>query len=123
MKAINHVKEFHWEVDVNWSISVYSGTSVEEKKVIKSRAYKTTLITQSKGGVGSTNLPPIELSLSWLLQQIDMVELTSQFQVNTEDSDTKTPCRNGAVQKALDFAAQLRQWCHMIESSFFGHLQ
>ena len=73
--------------------------------------------------MGSTNLPPMELSLSWLLQQIDMVELTSQFKVDTEDGDTKTPRRNDAVQKALDFAAQLRQWCHMIESSFFGHLQ
>ncbi|KAL7525015.1 hypothetical protein ACHAXR_000822, partial [Thalassiosira sp. AJA248-18] len=36
LKAIHHITEFHWEVEVKWSISIYSGTSVGDKKVIKS---------------------------------------------------------------------------------------
>lgn len=47
-KIINRITEFHWEVTVDWSISVYSGTAVENKKTIMSRACKTGLITQSK---------------------------------------------------------------------------
>jgi len=121
-KAVHHVKEYHWEVEVDWSISLYSGTSIEDKKVIKSRAYKTPLITQSNKGMGFKTLPPCDLSLSWLLQQIDTLKLNSQFKVDTEDAETKTPRRNSAVKNALDFTAQLRGWCQNIERSFFGHL-
>jgi len=119
MKAINHITEFHWEVEIKWSISVYSGTDVEDGKVIKSRTCKTALITQSKG-LESTNSHPIELSLTWLLQQIDTAELTSHFKVDTEDDRTKTPRRNDAVQKAVDFSAELLKWCQRIQKSFIG---
>ncbi|KAL7539113.1 hypothetical protein ACHAXR_009035 [Thalassiosira sp. AJA248-18] len=48
MKAIRHITEFHWEVEVKWSIFIYSGTSVGDKKVIKSRKCTTQIITQTK---------------------------------------------------------------------------
>jgi len=125
MKAVQHITEYLWEVEVNWSISIYSGTSVEDKRVIKSRACKTNLITHTKEGMVSTAaLPPIELSLTWLMQQIDTDELNSQFRVETEDVETKTPRRNGAVQEALGFAEQLGGWCRKIEGSFlFGQVK
>lgn len=72
--------------------------------------------------MGFTTLPPVELSLTWLLQQIDTTELTSQFKVDVEDTDTKTPRRNDAAQKAVDFAAQLGQWCRMIQQTFLKGL-
>ena len=107
-----------------WSISVYSGTALEDKKVVKCRSCATTLITQSKGCVpGSSNLPPTELSLTWLLKQIDF-ELASKFKVDIEAEETKTPRRNDAVQHAEEFASRLRQWCDRIQNSFFdGHLK
>ena len=110
----------------DWSISVYSGTAVEDKKVVKSRSCETALITQSKGGVpGSSNLPPTELSLTWLLKQIEIdSELASKFKVDIEAEGTKTPRRNDAVQHAEEFASHLRQWCDRIQNSFFdGHLK
>jgi hypothetical protein len=104
-----------------WSISVYSGTAVEDKKVIKSRQCETNLITQSKGGIpGSANLPPIELSLTWFLGQIDANELASKFKVDIEAEGTKTPRRNDAVQRAEEFASDLRQWCDGIQNSFIA---
>jgi hypothetical protein len=87
-----------------------------------SRACKTLLITQSKDGgreVDAANLPPIELSLTWLLSQIDEAE-TSQFKVDTEDEQTKTPRRNNAVKEAEDFAARLRQWYTRIRTEFLN---
>lgn len=124
VQAINHITEFHWEVESNWSISVYSRTAIKNKKVIKSRTCKVTLITPSKGGLGYADEPPMDLSLTWLLKQIDADELTSQFNVDLEDDGTKTPRRNDAVQQAIDFTAQLRIWCQEIQKSFiFGHLQ
>lgn len=97
---------------------------MEDKKVIKCRSCETTLITQSKGGVpGSSNLPPAELSLTWLLKQIDS-ELASKFKVDIEAEGTKTPRRNDAVQHAEEFASHLRQWCDRIQNSFVNrHLK
>ena len=86
MKAINHVKEYHWETTINYVFSVYSGTAVEDRKVIKSRTCKSTIITQTKESMESTNFST-ELSLTWLMKQINTNELTSQFKVDTEDED------------------------------------
>ncbi len=120
-KAVSHVTEFHWEVNSVWSISVYSGTAVVDKKVIKSRDCKTHVITQSKDGfTGCTNLPPIELSLTWLLKQIDVTEFASKFKVDIEAEGTKTPRRNDAVQHAEEFASHLRHWCDGVLNSFIN---
>ena len=119
-KIINRVTEFHWEVTVDWNISIYSGTAVKNKKIIMSRVSKTRLITQSKGSgnVETSNSPPIELSLGWLMKQIN--SQNSQFSVDLEDVMTKTPRRNAAVQDAEDFATRLRQWCASIRAKFLG---
>ena len=121
MKAINHVKEYHWETTINYIFSVYSGTAVEDRKVIKSHTCKSTIITQTKGSMENTNFST-ELSLTWLMKQINTNELTSQFKVDTEDEDCRTPRRNEFVSRALDFAKKLKQWCQNIDTSFFNEL-
>ena len=63
-----------------------------------------------------------ELSLTWLMKQINTNELTSQFKVDTEDEDCRTPRRNKFVSRALDFSKRLQQWCHKIDRSFFNEL-
>jgi hypothetical protein len=89
---VQHVKEFHYKIETSWSLSVYSGTDVQNKQIIKSRTSSTTLITQNKDSClhKHNNFPPQELSLTWLLQQIDTENLTAQFKVDTEDEKTKT---------------------------------
>ncbi len=119
-KIINRVTEFHWEVTVDWNISIYAGTAVKNKKIIMSRVSKTGLITQSEGSgnVETSNSAPIELSLSWLMKQIKSMNF--QFNVDLEDVKTRTPRRNAAVQDAEDFATRLRQWCASIRAKFLG---
>ena len=53
------------------------------------------------------------------MQQIDASNLSSQFKVDTEDEKTtKTPRRNDAIQKSLDFADQFVDWCLSIQKFF-----
>ena len=117
-KVVQHVEEWHYKVKTSWSVSIYSGTNVAQKIVIKARQGSTTLITQSK----SMPLPehkdytPVELSLTWLLQQIDTDKLTSMFRVDVEESKTKTPRRNEATQKAIDFAKLLKAWANNVQA-------
>ena len=122
---MNHVVEYHWEVNSVWSVSVYSGAAVEDKKVLKSRACKTYLITQSKENFTcSVDLPPVELLLTWLLKQIDVAEFASKFKVDIDAEGTKTPRRNDAVQHAEEFASQFRLWCDSIRVNFINqHLK
>jgi len=102
-KAVKHVKEYHYDLETNWSISIYSGTSIKEKKILKSRASNMILITQvQKPPVKITELE--EVSLTWLLGQITTETLATQFQIDVEDSKTITPRRNEAIEKALEFA-------------------
>jgi len=125
-KIVNRITEFHWESTIDWKISIYSGTAVENKKVIMSRVCKTGLITQSKRhDLENTVAPPIELSLSWLMKQISqhtsdkqIKSLNSQFNIDTDDVKTKTPRRNDAVQEAEEFATRLRQWCEFLRTTF-----
>lgn len=127
-KIVNRITEFHWESTIDWKISIYSGTAVENKEVIMSRVCKTGLITQSKRVVLENTVgPPIELSLSWLMKQISqhtsdkqIKSLSSQFNIDTDDGKTKTPRRNDAVQEAEEFATRLRQWCVSIRTIFLG---
>jgi len=62
--------------------------------------------------------PPIELSFTWLLQQIDTSTLSAQFKVDLEGEKTKTPRRNEAVSDALVFTKRLIRWCYGIEAYF-----
>ncbi|KAL9182668.1 hypothetical protein ACHAXT_013320 [Thalassiosira profunda] len=87
MKAVNHITEFHWDVEMKWRPSF------------------------------STELP-----LTWLLGQIDLEQLNSQFRVDVEDEETKTPRRNHAVDGAVDFASELGQWSKMIEWGFVDNM-
>jgi hypothetical protein len=155
MKAVNHVTEFHWEVNNVWTISVlYSGSSnveqhqhqqqQQQQDIIQSRSCETTIITQSKDGIipgSSSNLLPIELSLTWLLNQIDTTAMTmttpsstpssssddehhnqldSKFKVDMEAHTTKTPTRNNDIDQAIEFTSQLRQWCSTIRNAFIN---
>eukprot|EP00581_Thalassiosira_minuscula_P032482 CAMPEP_0183784576 /NCGR_PEP_ID=MMETSP0739-20130205/66049_1 /TAXON_ID=385413 /ORGANISM="Thalassiosira miniscula, Strain CCMP1093" /LENGTH=996 /DNA_ID=CAMNT_0026028547 /DNA_START=118 /DNA_END=3109 /DNA_ORIENTATION=+ len=123
LKAVNHITEFHWEVEINWSVFVYSGTSKEDGKIIKSRKCITQLITQSKQGISPLKISPRGLPINWLLQQIDTNGLTSQFKVDVENDATKTPRRNDDVDNAMIFTGQVRNWCNVVERQFLKQLQ
>ena len=63
------------------------------------------------------HIPPLDLSLTWLLKQINTAMLTSQFKVDIDDKETKTPRRNKSVDEALDFSRQLARWSDIVRSN------
>eukprot|EP00980_Cylindrotheca_fusiformis_P013276 scaffold3375_cov153-Cylindrotheca_fusiformis.AAC.1 len=72
-RMVKKVKEYHWTVDTHWEISVFSGTDVNKKKVIKSRDSSIIIITQSEVAplLGNRSPSTADVSLTWLSQQID----------------------------------------------------
>ncbi|KAG7346198.1 hypothetical protein IV203_005266 [Nitzschia inconspicua] len=112
-EVVNRVKEFHWKVDVKWEISIYSGTNIENRIVLDSRGSSATLIVQlnePEFPLPNREHEPIEVSLTWLLKQIDIEFSNVHFTINTQDKDAKTPRRNKQVDDALAFHVELSRW-------------
>ncbi|KAG7351753.1 hypothetical protein IV203_007801 [Nitzschia inconspicua] len=53
---------------------------------------------------------PIEVPLTWLLNQIDIESSKGHFTIDTQDKDRKTPRRNKQVEEALAFHVELSAW-------------
>jgi hypothetical protein len=123
-KFVKKVKEYHWTVDVHWEISIFSGTNVDKKIVLKIRDSSSIVVTQSEAAPleESREHPVVDLSLTWLLQQIDVEKGTASFTIDTEKS--KTPRRNEQVDKAMDFfCSRMTSWVRAIKLHFSYHLQ
>ena len=120
-QAVNHVREYHWKVEVKWEISLYAGTNVAEKQVLSSRSSSMVVITQSDN---HSPLPenreckPVDLSLTWLVSQIDTEAMSSKFAVDTQHPKTKTPRRNPQVEDAISFMKSLRWWMSGVRTYF-----
>jgi hypothetical protein len=123
---VNRIKEYHWKVEVNWEISIYSGANVENKTVLQSRSSSMIVAIQSNK---RQPLPehrehkPTEVSLTWLMKQIDADKRSAQFKIDTQDADTKTPRRNKQVDDTLVFKSNLQGWTRQVRSHFTHFLQ
>jgi hypothetical protein len=123
-KYVKKVKEYHWTVDMHWEISIFSGTNVDKKIVLKIRDSSSIVVTQSERAPleESREHPVVDLSLTWLLQQIDVEKGTAKFTIDAEKS--KTPRRNEQVDKAMDFfCSRMTSWVRAIKLHFSYHLQ
>lgn len=125
-RVVNHVKEYHWKVDVQWEISIYSGTEVDKKTVLKTRSSSMILVIQSNSmqpRPDHVEHRPHEVSLTWFMKQIDPEARTARFKIDTQDPDTKTPRRNWEVENALDFMESLKNWNRKVCSFFFQNVK
>lgn len=120
-KVVKHVQEFHYEVNVAWELSVYNGTDVVGRKILDKRSSTTVVVVQSQK---RPPLPaqrahaPIEVSLTWLLGQIDKETLATTFSIDTHDPSTCTPRRNKFVDDALANLKELQSWAMRVVDFF-----
>ena len=120
-QVVHHVKEYHWNVNVNWTISIYFGTKDIDKLILSSRSSSMVLVTQAQNRAPlpeKRECKPLDLSLNWLVKHIDTVAMASIFHVDTQSSDTKTPRRNPQVEDALSFMIDLSGWTRGVRAYF-----
>jgi hypothetical protein len=125
-QVTHKVKEFHWKVEVEWQVFLFSGTNLEDKKVLQSRSSSAIIVSQSNTTpplAEQTTHPPTDLSLTWLLKVIDLPALTAQFKIDTEKDTTKTPLRNANVEDATDFMNRLAAWTRKMSFFFQNHVE
>jgi len=125
-QIIKNIEEFHWKVDVTWEISVYSGSDVGGKKILKSRSSSMILIIQSNKRAPlpeNRECKPLDLSISWLMKQIDTERMASKFTIDRQGPKTKTPSQNEEVHAVLSMMSELQQWTSGIRTYFNRYIQ
>ncbi|MGK3741120.1 MAG: hypothetical protein ACI90V_007970 [Bacillariaceae sp.] len=124
-KVVNRVTQQHYKIETEWEISIYTGTDVDNRRVIKNRNGTSFDFIWAKSNNRDPPLPskhehdPIDLSLTWLFQQIDTEQLKSHFTIDTQNhKKTKTPRRNLQVEESLSFFDSFYQWTHDVHYHF-----
>lgn len=75
--------------------------------------------------MGRTSHPPVDLNLTWLLQQLDEQEQSSAVHCtfSIDRSKAKTPSRNAEIEESQTFHRRLGGWVAPIKSHFQTHIQ
>ena len=122
-KFIKKVNEFYWQVNTRWEISLFSGTNEDKKIFLEGRDSSSVIVTQSDEAPLENKVQhePIDLNLTWLLQQVDSKKGAAMFTIDTEKS--KTPRRNEQVDNALSFFHNMEIWTLEVRQHFTGFLQ
>lgn len=119
-KITTTIQEYHWKIRVHYKLMVFAGanpdvsTTTEKDSskppttiVLQQRDAGTTICIQGTEKVPFCNVTkhdPIDLDLTWLLQQISPKTKESQFNISREDPrKCKTPRRNPQIDQAVDF--------------------
>lgn len=124
-KIVTHVKQYHWKMDVEYSMYVYTGTNSKAdgdiSKVLISRNPSCEIITR-----GSKTAPipssvmnkPIDVSLTWMLQRVSAEALNVDFKIDREESSCRTPRHNDETHDAWTHFRAIRNWCTYVNSYF-----
>lgn len=118
-QVIKHVTEFHWNVAAKWEISLFSGSDVEQRRILQCRSSNMVLIIQSDK---TAPLPehyqsrPSDVSVTWLMNQVDTLKMASTFSVDRLAPTTMTPRQNKDVESACSMTRELLTWtAHVLE--------
>jgi hypothetical protein len=129
-KIVKRVTNQHYDIGIKWELLVYSGTDVDNGRVILKRNSTSQFIrtipndptvdTSRKPPPFPSNIdyPPKELPLTWLLQQIDTEEFKSHFAIDDspDNPETKTPSRNVQIEQAMSFFCLVKDWVREVAS-------
>ncbi|VEU33662.1 unnamed protein product [Pseudo-nitzschia multistriata] len=126
---VNRVTRRHYTVETSWEVSVYTGTDVENRRVIGKRTngrfglcrdVPANAPSERSGPLQEEVSPPVELSLTWLLQHIDADEGKSHFAIDRspENTLTKTPIRNPQIEQAVSFFHSAFDWAEGVHERF-----
>lgn len=117
---VRKIIRFHYDIVIEWELSVYSGTDVVHRTILRNRKCHTHKVHELPSSTRLATQEPLncrpdkrdygntELSLGWLLRQIDVRKHTSHFSIDAFAS--KTPYRNKQVEQALSFFDKASRW-------------
>jgi hypothetical protein len=119
-KVTTEVAETVWSVKNAWGIYIYHGSDPTENRIeMQSRLATSEVVTsgcRTKNAPypASTEIGPLEVSLSWLLCNVSSsttVEGGDKAVFKIDRDTCKTPRRNEDSETALEFFCNVDAWC------------
>lgn len=116
-KVVQEVKEFHWKCGIRSTLMLFAGTDHQHGIVLGTRTGTTNLVTSMKKRPFPPHTrPPIDLDLTWLINQLSKDTLLCSFKIDREDA--KTPRRNKQTEECLRFVNGLGSWAIAVAHYF-----
>lgn len=135
-KVITKVKEHHWKVGVKHGLLLYKGSDPESGIELQSRNVSTVIVIAAGQATGAnqnqkprsplaerTSHPPIDVNLTWMLQQLAPKEQHCQFYIDRTKPSCKTPRRNENVNDAVRFENDLQLWARRVSKFYLVRVQ
>ena len=124
-KVITKVKENHWIVQVRYKIFCFAGSKPDHDPVVlQSRVSSMVLVTS---GGRMEPLPakkthrPIDVSLTWLLENIQGQHC--KFKIDRTAADCRTPRRNPEVSLTARYLQALNGWSRQCVDFFVREIE
>uniref|UniRef100_A0A7S2G5E7 Uncharacterized protein n=1 Tax=Haptolina brevifila TaxID=156173 RepID=A0A7S2G5E7_9EUKA len=124
-RVVTRVTEYFWRHEATYQLLAFIGVNVSKVPsagtvMLQQRTAHTQLVTTTRESPRPQNreAPPIDVPLSWLLQQLIPDSLQIRFQIDKKAAACRTPRRNPQVDGALMSAAALHKWATSVHNYF-----
>jgi hypothetical protein len=125
-KVVTKVVEHFWQFDSSWQLIAFVGTGNDagDRVELIGRKGSCELMTSNKSTprVESRVCAPIDVRLTWLLQQTSQTGLMPQFTIQRSDPACRTPRRNPQVEQALSFHIDFYSWAKQVHRYLLSEL-
>lgn len=145
-KVISKIKQYYWKYNFQYVLFAYAGNdpdAAENSIELQGRSSSYEIVisgNKESPYPGFTISDPINLSLDWILEHIDLdsnevLNLKSptnpldnttnlvgtplcKFSINRSAKSCRTPRRNDEINDAIQFFSELKIWAHNIRKIF-----
>mmetsp|Transcript_17663 Transcript_17663/g.26457 ORF Transcript_17663/g.26457 Transcript_17663/m.26457 type:complete len:962 (-) Transcript_17663:4036-6921(-) len=110
------VRQYHWNIEIEYGIYLYCGNETlfnapNSQPIVVNTISCELVTTTSQAPYSSSNeTNPMDVSLTWLLQNVNKDTLQAKFCVNREKESCRTPRNNDEVRQAWDFFYNVGDW-------------
>ncbi len=133
-KIVHRITEWFWKFHVDYELSAYPGNSPDEKVVLQKRSGDAEIMTPGELGItveARQNRTPrskrtvrdsIDVSITWLLEQINAGTSKLQFAIDRSRKSCHTPRRNEDISSSLSHFSAFYSWSARVHSYFVNDL-
>ena len=143
-KVILTVKKYYWKYDLQYILFAYAGNDPDAAESSiklhgRSSSYEIVISGNKESPYpGCTISDPINLSLDWILEHIDLDSSSPtkqydnttsligtpfcKFTINRSAKSCRTPRRNDNINDAIDFYSQLKSWANHVRNIFVARV-
>ena len=115
--TVTTITEHFWKYTVNWEISVFLGTDVGDREVLRTRRGSHPILTRGEEAIRPVperqSRDPITVDITWLLNECNH----GLVDFSIDRKQACTPRRNSEVDSLLSASRTLSHWCNAVKNA------